>query len=29
LVFVGTPLKKPDHYKTDNVTTGFSLNWMY
>ena len=28
-VFVGTPLKKPDHYKTDNVTTGFSLNWMY
>ena len=28
-VFVGTPLKKPDHYRTDNVTTGFSLNWMY
>lgn len=28
-VFVGTPLKKPNHYKTDNVTTGFSLNWMY
>lgn len=28
-IFVGTPLKKPDHYKTDNVTTGFSLNWMY
>ncbi|MCT9978148.1 ShlB/FhaC/HecB family hemolysin secretion/activation protein, partial [Acinetobacter sp. I-MWF] len=28
-VFVGTPLKKPDHFKTDNVTTGFSLNWMY
>lgn len=28
-VFVGTPLKKPEHYKTDNVTTGFSLNWMY
>ncbi|MDH0718092.1 ShlB/FhaC/HecB family hemolysin secretion/activation protein [Acinetobacter junii] len=28
-VFVGTPLKKPDHYKTDNLTTGFSLNWMY
>lgn len=27
--FVGTPLKKPDHYRTDNVTTGFSLNWMY
>ncbi|AUX86619.1 hypothetical protein C3F34_11605 [Acinetobacter sp. ACNIH2] len=28
-VFVGTPLKKPDHYKTDNLTSGFSLNWMY
>ena len=28
-VFVGTPLKKPDHYRTDNLTTGFSLNWMY
>lgn len=28
-IFVGTPLKKPNHYKTDNVTTGFSLNWMY
>lgn len=28
-VFVGTPLKKPEHYRTDNVTTGFSLNWMY
>lgn len=28
-VFVATPLKKPDHYKTDHVTTGFSLNWMY
>jgi hemolysin activation/secretion protein len=28
-VFVGTPLKKPAHYRTDNVTTGFSLNWMY
>jgi len=28
-VFVGTPLKKPEHFKTDNVTTGFSLNWMY
>ena len=28
-VFVGTPLKKPDHYKTDKVTTGFSLSWMY
>ena len=28
-IFVGTPLKKPERYKTDNVTTGFSLNWMY
>jgi hemolysin activation/secretion protein len=28
-LFMGTPLKKPDRYKTDNVTTGFSLNWMY
>ncbi|AMW79373.1 hypothetical protein AMD27_11005 [Acinetobacter sp. TGL-Y2] len=28
-VFLGTPLKKPEHYRTDNVTTGFSLNWMY
>ena len=28
-VFVGTPLKKPEHYRTDNVTIGFSLNWMY
>ena len=27
--FVGAPLKKPEHYRTDNVTTGFSLNWMY
>ena len=28
-VFVGTPLKKPDLYKTDSVTTGFNLNWVY
>ena len=28
-LFMGTPLKKPDRYKTDNVTTGFNLNWMY
>ena len=28
-VFMGTPLKKPNGYKTDRLTTGFSLNWMY
>lgn len=27
--FVGTPLKKPKGFVTDDVTTGFSLNWMY
>ena len=27
--FVGTPLKKPEYFKTDDVTTGFSVNWMY
>lgn len=28
-VFVGAPLKKPKGFVTDDVTTGFSLNWMY
>lgn len=28
-VFVGTPIKKPAAYKTDFVTTGFNLNWVY
>ncbi|WP_445116550.1 ShlB/FhaC/HecB family hemolysin secretion/activation protein [Acinetobacter sp. WZC-1] len=28
-VFVGVPLKKPDYFKTDDFTTGFSVNWMY
>lgn len=28
-VFVGAPINKPNHYKTDEFTTGFSLNWMY
>lgn len=28
-VFIGAPLKKPEHFKADNVTSGFSLNWMY
>lgn len=28
-VFAGAPLKKPDGFKTDDYTTGFSLNWMY
>lgn len=27
--FVGTPLKKPDGFKTDDLATGFSVNWMY
>lgn len=28
-VFVGAPLKKPDNFRTDHYTTGFSLNWGY
>lgn len=28
-VFIGTPLDKPEHYTTDDYTTGFSLNWGY
>ncbi|WP_445206272.1 ShlB/FhaC/HecB family hemolysin secretion/activation protein [Acinetobacter sp. KS-LM10] len=28
-VFVGAPLHKPDRYRTDDLTTGFSVNWMY
>lgn len=28
-VFVGAPLKKPDHFVADSVSTGFSLNWLY
>ena len=28
-VFAGAPLKKPDGFRTDDYTTGFSLNWMY
>nr|WP_035373035.1 ShlB/FhaC/HecB family hemolysin secretion/activation protein [Acinetobacter gerneri] len=28
-LFVGAPLKKPKGFETDDVTTGFSLNWMY
>lgn len=27
--FVGAPLQKPEHFKTDDYTTGFSLNWSY
>lgn len=27
--FVGAPLKKPEYFKTDDFTTGFSVNWMY
>lgn len=27
--FVGAPLKKPDHFETDDYTTGFSVNWTY
>lgn len=26
-VFAGVPLKKPDHFKTDDYTVGFSLFW--
>ena len=28
-VFVGAPLQKPEHFRTDSYTTGFSLNWSY
>lgn len=28
-LFAGTPLAKPDGYKTAHVTTGFHLNWSY
>ncbi|MBO3673242.1 ShlB/FhaC/HecB family hemolysin secretion/activation protein [Acinetobacter soli] len=28
-VFVGAPLKKPDNFRTDHYTTGFSVNWSY
>lgn len=28
-VFVGAPLQKPEHFRTDRYTTGFSLNWSY
>jgi len=28
-VFVGAPIDKPKHFITDDVTTGFSLNWSY
>lgn len=28
-VSVGTPLSKPDGFKTDNATLAFSLNWAY
>ncbi|MBV8042329.1 ShlB/FhaC/HecB family hemolysin secretion/activation protein [Pluralibacter sp.] len=28
-LFAGIPLSKPDGFKTDPVTTGFSLNWSY
>lgn len=28
-VFVGAPLDKPQYFVADDVTTGFSLNWMY
>lgn len=27
--FIGAPLKKPEYFKTDDFTTGFSVNWMY
>ncbi|WP_335952984.1 ShlB/FhaC/HecB family hemolysin secretion/activation protein [Acinetobacter higginsii] len=27
--FFGAPLKKPEYFKTDDFTTGFSVNWMY
>ncbi|EPW5279692.1 ShlB/FhaC/HecB family hemolysin secretion/activation protein [Yersinia enterocolitica] len=28
-LFVGKPLSKPDGFKTDPVTMGFTLNWQY
>lgn len=28
-VFVGAPIDKPKYFVTDDVTTGFSLNWSY
>ena len=28
-LFAGIPLSKPDGFKTDPVTTGFSLSWSY
>ncbi|XKM14517.1 ShlB/FhaC/HecB family hemolysin secretion/activation protein [Orbaceae bacterium ac157xtp] len=27
--FIGTPLHKPEGFKTDNVVLGFNLNWSY
>ena len=28
-LFAGTPLAKPDGFKTAHITTGFNLNWSY
>jgi hemolysin activation/secretion protein len=28
-LFVGSPLSKPDGFKTSHITTGFNLNWSY
>jgi len=28
-VFAGTPVSKPDKFKTASLTAGFSLNWSY
>ena len=28
-LFVGSPLSKPDGFKTSRITTGFNLNWSY
>lgn len=27
--FIGTPLARPDGFKTSSVTTGFNVNWSY
>ncbi|MFZ4692902.1 MAG: ShlB/FhaC/HecB family hemolysin secretion/activation protein [Burkholderiaceae bacterium] len=28
-LFIGTPISKPDGFKTSHITTGFNLNWSY
>jgi hemolysin activation/secretion protein len=28
-LFAGSPLSKPDGFKTSHITTGFHLNWSF